>query len=118
MIARDSFSSNLILLKDQRVGCQGSRSSTFRSQGTRTHFKIRSYRFLNTTDYSHTILLSFRKRFIWVPGSQEPGTRNMVRVPVPENLEPTVSSRFREPETDTPTNEFNLRIDRKFLLTR
>jgi hypothetical protein len=76
---------------------------------------------------SHTILLSFRKKLIWVPGSQErePGTRNMMRTPVPENPEPAVGSRSRkpgthmrsgflgtEPETDTLSFKFHTYSDR------
>ncbi len=43
-------------------GCQGSRSSAFRSQGTRTHFKIHFYPFLNTMECSHNLFLSFHQR--------------------------------------------------------
>jgi hypothetical protein len=82
--------------------------------------------FLNTIECSHNLLLSFHRKLMWVPGSQEreptagsgflgtrnakhhadsrsgfpfQGTRNPLWVPVPRNPEPVVSSRSKEPGT-------------------
>jgi len=77
-----------------------------------TRLTIHFYAFLNTMKCSHTLLLPFRSKLVWVSGSQEPrtrvcspfsgtrnpcgfpGTQNPIRVPVPEKSRLHVFSLF------------------------
>ncbi len=85
----------------QNFRCAGSLPLAFRSQGTRTYYKIHFYAFLNTRKCSHNLLLSLHRELRVdsefpgtgnpheAPCSGLPRTRNLHGFSVPGNPVPT-----------------------------
>ncbi len=80
-------------------GCRRSRFLAFRSQGTRTHFQIHFYPFLNIRECSHNFLLPCRIKLRVGFGFPGRGTRNPLQAPVSGNPEPVPGSHSQEPGT-------------------